>query len=168
MVTLHKSEMNLNETQKQTVAKWIGDGLKLAEIQKRLETEFGVRLTYLEVRLLMDDLKLMPQNQEPPRPEKELAGKSTPAQAPAAQGGNPTPPPAAATGKLSVSVDSLTRPGALVSGSVTFSDGKKAAWYLDQTGRLGVAPAEQGYRPAAADVQAFQVELQKELQKQGF
>jgi hypothetical protein len=86
---------------------------------------------------------------------------------PAAQPGKPSPQPAPATGKVSVGVDHLTRPGALVSGSVTFSDGKSAAWYLDQTGRLAVVPAERGYKPSAADVQAFQMELQNELQKQG-
>jgi hypothetical protein len=161
--------MNLDETQKQHVAKWIGEGLKLAEIQKRLETDLGLRLTYLEVRLLLDDLKLVPKNQEPAEPKKELAGKPSPAPETAAtQAAQPPAAPAAATGKVSVSVDSLTRPGALVSGRVTFTDGKTAVWYLDQAGRLGVAPTEQGYRPSAADVQAFQVELQHELQKQGF
>ncbi len=37
-------------------------------------------------------------------------------------------------------VDTVARPGAMVSGSVTFSDGQKGHWYLDQMGRLGVAP----------------------------
>jgi hypothetical protein len=161
--------MNLDDNQKQQVAKWIGEGLKLAEIQKRLETDLGIRMTYLEVRLLMDDLKLMPKNQEMPESKKDLAGKPSPAPKPAAtKAAKPPAAPAPATGKVSVTVDSLTRPGAVVSGIVTFSDGKKAVWYLDQMGRLGVAPTEQGYRPSAADVQAFQVELQNELQKQGF
>ncbi len=42
--------MNLDETQRKKVAAWIEEGLKLADIQKRLETEFGFRVTYLEVR----------------------------------------------------------------------------------------------------------------------
>ena len=60
------------------------------------------------------------------------------------------------------------RPGAVVSGKVTFSDGQNAEWYLDQMGRLGVVPAQQGYKPAAADVQQFQAALQSELAKMGF
>jgi len=64
-------------------------------------------------------------------------------------------------------VDQIARPGALVSGKVTFSDGQKADWYLDQTGRLGVVPAQQGYKPPAADVQEFQMALQEELQRMG-
>ena len=48
-----------------------------------------------------------------------------------------------------------------------FSDGKKADWYIDQTGRLGLAPQEAGYRPPAADVQQFQIALEAELSKMG-
>jgi hypothetical protein len=55
-----------------------------------------------------------------------------------------------------------------VSGKVTFSDGKRAAWYLDQMGRLGVSPEEQGYRPPAGDVEEFQTQLDRELQKLGY
>jgi len=61
----------------------------------------------------------------------------------------------------------LARPGALVSGKVKFSDGKMAEWVLDQSGRLGIVPSEKGYKPAAADVQEFQIVLQQELQKLG-
>jgi hypothetical protein len=64
-------------------------------------------------------------------------------------------------------VDQVTRPGAIVSGGVTFSDGKTAEWYLDQTGRLGLAPAEKGYKPSEEDVMDFQAALQQELTKFG-
>jgi hypothetical protein len=64
-------------------------------------------------------------------------------------------------------VDQITRPGAVVSGKVTFSDGNRAEWYLDQSGRLGLAPELAGYRPPAADVQQFQVALEAELSKMG-
>jgi hypothetical protein len=59
-------------------------------------------------------------------------------------------------------------PAPIVSGQVTFSDGQKADWYLDQTGRLGVVPEKQGYKPAAADVQQFQLSLQQEMAKLGY
>ena len=149
-------DMNLDETQKKKVAAWIDEGLKLAEIQKRLETEFGLRVTYLDVRLLVDDLKLKPKDPVlPPKPEVPAETKSAlaPADAP--------------LGKVNVSVDQLTRPGALVSGKVTFSDGKSAEWVLDQTGRLGVVPGEKGYKPSPPDLQEFQLALQGELQKLG-
>jgi len=147
------SDMNLDDTQRRKVADWINEGLKLAEIQKRLESEFGMTMTYLDVRLLVDDLKLKPK--DPPPPPKPAA----PLQ-PAA------PPPTPASG-VSVTVDQLTRPGSLVSGKVKFSDGKTAEWLLDQAGRLAVVPAQKGYKPSAEDVQDFQVALQQELQKLG-
>ena len=62
----------------------------------------------------------------------------------------------------------MARPGTLVSGSVTFSDGQSAAWYLDQMGRMGVAPKQQGYKPSGADLQAFQQALEVQLSKIGF
>src|SRR5580693_553215 len=102
--------MNLDEAQKKKVAAWIDEGQKLSEIQKRLATEFGLRVTYLDVRLLVDDLKLKPKDPiPPPKPSAPAESKL------AAPGDVPA-------GKVSVSVDQLARPGALVSGKVTFSD----------------------------------------------
>lgn len=160
--------MKLDDTQRQKVTDWINEGLKLSEIQTRLEKELGLRMTYLDVRLLVDELKLVPKD--------PVVAAPTPAPAPAPQ--EPELPPQvepeaeqeempAAGGKVTVSVDSLTRPGALVSGNVTFSDGKSANWFLDEMGRLGLAASEKGYKPSREDIQAFQMELQRELQKLG-
>jgi hypothetical protein len=164
--------MNLDEAQRKTVADWIGQGLKLSEIQNRLASELGLAMTYMDVRLLVDDLKLTPKDPEPAKPVETVlptsgrAGQPPPRQpAPAA----PRPgKPAAGAGKVSVSVDQLARPGALVSGKVTFSDGNAAAWQLDQTGRLGLIPDQPGYRPPATDMEAFQMALEAELSKAGF
>jgi len=162
--------MNLNETQRQQVATWVADGLKLSEIQSRLASELGVSLTYMEVRLLVDDLKLTPKDHEPPKTAAAIGAATANAKAtqplddPAPAAG--APPEAA--GNVFVTVAKLARPGTLVSGSVTFSDGITAEWYLDQTGRLGVVPKQQGYKPSAGDVQQFQMALEGELAKLGF
>ena len=158
--------MNLTEEQRQRVTAWILQGAKLAEVQNRLQSEFGIKLTYMETRFLVDDLKLTPKDPEPPKvPETKTAEKS-PLKTKAVQPEEMAD--ALGGGKVSVSVDQIARPGAIVSGKVTFSDGQKADWYLDQMGRLGVVPAKQGYKPSAADVQQFQASLQEELQRQGF
>jgi len=165
--------MNLDEAQKKKVVAWIHEGLKLSDIQKRLADELDLHLTYMEVRLLVDDLKLMPKDIEPAKP-LEVGSKQTAVGAAAGPGAKPAQPqhvpeePAAAVGRVSVVVDQIARPGALVSGSVTFSDGNKADWYLDQAGRLGVIPKQAGYKPTAPDMQEFQVALQNELAKMGF
>lgn len=71
-------------------------------------------------------------------------------------------------GSLSLEVDRIMRPGTVVSGTVTFSDGVSGKWGLDQYGRLMLDTGQKGYQPSAADVQAFQRELQMQLQRQGY
>ena len=119
----------------------------------------------MEVRFLVDDLKLKLKDTEPPKvaappaePPKSAEEKKSPLAA----------EPAPASGKVSVGVDQIARPGAVVSGKVTFSDGQAADWYLDQSGKLGVVPAKQGYKPTATDVHQFQTALQSELMRMGF
>lgn len=165
--------MNLDDAQKKAVSAWIREGLKLSDIQTRLGKEFGLTLTYMEVRLLVDDLKLTPKDQEPPKPPPSLAAPAASASGQPKKGIAPssrkTPvedeqPP----GSVSVSVDQLARPGAVASGKVTFSDGQIGEWYFDQTGRLGLVPPSPGYRPSQADLQQFQLALDQELSKMGF
>lgn len=161
--------MNLTEEQRQRVAAWIAEGIKLAEIQNRLASEFGIKLTYMEARFLVDDLKLVPKDPEPPKtPEPPPAAKplETKPLPPEERFEEPAAPAAGAN--VSVSVDQITRPGALISGKVTFSDGQLADWYLDQMGRLGLSPKQQGYKPTAADVQQFQLALQREVARLGY
>jgi hypothetical protein len=157
--------MNLDESQRQKVAAWIADGATISQIQSRLASELGLKLTYMEVRFLVDDLKLTPKDPEPPKVAAPVAEAAKPADKK-----SPPPParPAGATGGVSVTVDQLARPGAIVSGKVAFSDGQQAEWYLDQTGRLGVVPKQQGYKPSATDVQQFQAALQSEMARMGF
>jgi hypothetical protein len=71
-------------------------------------------------------------------------------------------------GSVKVDLDRVVRPGAVASGSVTFSDGASGKWALDQYGRLMLDPGKKGYQPPADDVQAFQRELSRQLQRQGF
>lgn len=171
--------MNLTDAQKQKVSEWLDQGLKVADVQKKMSAELGVSMTYMEVRFLLDDLRLKPKDPEPPKqpaPSSPIASATS--TAPAAQAaapagsvpGAPLPDEAAPVGggAVQISVDALARPGTVVSGKVTFSDGQKAEWYLDQMGRPGLVPAQKGYRPSQADIMEFQELLQLELQKMGF
>ncbi len=161
--------MKLDDVQRQKVAEWIAGGAKLSEIQSRLAAEFGLKLTYMEARFLVDDLKLTPKDPDPPKmvappePAKPLTTQPVPTEELSAAGAEL--PPAS---KVSVTVDQITRPGALISGQVNFSDGQIADWHLDQTGRLGVVPKQAGYKPSAPDVQEFQLALQREVAKLGY
>lgn len=155
--------MNLNEAQQKSVAEWVAAGMKLSDVQNRVTKDFGVVLTYMEVRFLVDDLKLRLIDPEPPKPVTPPTPAAT---APVAS--EMPAPESAATGQVSVSVDKIAKPGTMVSGGVTFSDGAVADWYLDQTGRLGVVPKQQGYKPTQTDVQQFQAALESEMAKMGF
>jgi hypothetical protein len=167
--------MNLDDAQKKKVAGWIDEGMKLSDLQKRINTELGLTMTYMEVRLLVDDLKLIPKDPAVAAVKPDVLPPAPPPGASPAPGTakpalSPVDPRAGGVigGKVTVGVDTVARPGSMVSGSVTFSDGQRASWYMDQFGRLGVAPEQQGYKPSAADVQTFQVELEKELAKFGY
>ena len=116
----------------------------------------------------------MPKDVEAPKASGVLAGGSAPNSGGAHRAApdpktaaTKTEPAAGAGGGVSVTVDQLARPGAVVSGKVTFSDGNRAEWYLDQAGRLGLVAQQPGYRPPAADVQKFQAALETELAKIG-
>ena len=162
--------MNLTEEQRRQVAAWIAQGAKLSEIQTRLASELGLKLTYMDTRFLVDDLKLVPKDPEPLKtPESPVLAKPAAAlPVPAAEPVAAAQPLPAGGGKVAVTVDQITRPGSIVSGKVTFSDGQTGEWYLDQMGRLGVVPQKQGYKPAAPDVQEFQAALQQEMAKLGY
>jgi len=160
--------MKLDEAQRQAVSQWISEGAKLSEIQNRLASEFGLKLTYMEARFLVDDLKLTPKDPEPPKVVEPPVAPVPSAAAPL----KTTPvadevlPPVG--GNVVVTVDQITRPGSLISGKVNFSDGQIADWYLDQSGRLGVVPKVAGYKPTAEDVKDFQLALQQEVAKLGY
>ena len=165
--------MELTPEQKQKVAGWIADGLKLSDVQRRLADETGLHLTYMEARLLVDDLRLTPQDPAPATVPPELGGMGTAtggstelSDAPGnvLQAENVSPP---TSGRVSIKVDEIARPATIVSGTVTFSDGKKAGWHLDQMGRLGMVPEDKTYRPPQADLAEFQVALERELVRLG-
>jgi hypothetical protein len=147
--------MQLTDDQKREVATWIASGAKLSEVQQRLAEEFGIRLTYMEARFLVDDLKLVPKEPEV-KPEPD-----------AAQPADEDPEAAPAAGGVCVEVDSIMRPGAMVSGRVTFSDGVTADWSLDQMGRFGMLPSQKGYKPSQEDLAEFRQALEKALARQG-
>ena len=65
--------MQLTEAQAQEARRWLEDGMKLSEFQKRLEKDFGLKGTYMEVRLLVDDLRVQLKDPEPPKAPRGTA-----------------------------------------------------------------------------------------------
>ena len=40
------------------ITKWIADGMGLSDVQKKINQDFGIVMTYMDVRFLVDDLDL--------------------------------------------------------------------------------------------------------------
>ncbi|MCX6944496.1 MAG: hypothetical protein NT173_07015 [Opitutales bacterium] len=176
--------MSLTPEQQQAVSRWVAAGDNLSAVQKRLLEEFKVSMTYRDVRFLVDDLNLALKDAAPKIDASDVtkaptAKPAAPGQAPgavAAAGPEDEAledlpedlPPGAA--RVTVNVDKVTlMPGAIASGSVTFSDGVSAQWIVDNQGRPGFTKVSQpGYRPTPADGQAFVQELSAALQKRGY
>lgn len=155
--------IQLTDAQKQAVAEWVRQGMGLGEIQKLLKEEFGIRMAFIDVRFLILDLQLKIQDKASAQSANlkvEAVGQS---RAAADNVGEP-----AAGGGVSVELDRIKKPGAMVSGSVTFSDGVKASWFLDQYGRVAIDAGQPGYHPPEEDLMAFQQEVARKLQAQGY
>ena len=151
--------MELTSEQQQKVAEWVRSGEGPAQVQRHLDEEFGIKMTFMDVRFLIDDLDLDLQNPPEPAAAADPNQVSADADATLVDSG---------PGGVSVSVDAVQRPGAMLSGSATMGDGETLQWQIDQMGRLGLVPPREGYQPSEADLMAFQQELQTVLAQKGF
>lgn len=152
---LHKEPMfsasKLTPDQVATLKQRAAEGASMSDLQRHLKEDFGHTLTYMDTRFLILDLGIE-LIEEAKAVEKKDELKAVPVP----------------TGTVNVTLDTLTLPGALVSGKVTFSDGETAIWMLDQTGRPGLDPDTPGYRPTQEDVMEFQVQLRALIEKSGY
>ncbi|MDG0993539.1 MAG: hypothetical protein P8O22_02265 [Akkermansiaceae bacterium] len=152
----------LTKEQIATIKSWVNEGAQLADIQRKMESDLGHGLTYMDTRFLVIDLELELKTDEPD--ENQSPKETVPAEV------DPTElteddievlPHDSATTNVKVTVDEIARPGVMASGRVTFSDGQAGMWYVDEMGRLGVDPENEGYSPCESDILAFQKELQR-------
>lgn len=145
------SASKLTPDQIESLKKRAAEGATMSDLQRHLKEDLGISLTYMDTRFLILDLgiELIEETKAEEKKEEE----------------KPAPVP---TGEVTVTMDTLTLPGAMVSGKVTFSDGETAVWMLDQTGRPGLDPDTPGYRPSQEDIMEFQVQLRALIQKSGY
>lgn len=139
--------MTLSENQQNSVRKWAAEGASLSEIQNRLVQEFGLRMSFIEVRLLVLDLEVSIREKSKPTPPKPspavteatsdngmepdgdedggtLDGELDVEEVPPVDEGEEDKP----TGAVRVELSRLAQPGFALNGSVTFSDGVHAQW----------------------------------------
>ncbi|MEX2580553.1 MAG: hypothetical protein WD342_15955 [Verrucomicrobiales bacterium] len=172
---------SLSDDQIAAIKTWAEEGDALADIQRKMNSEMELKATYLETRFLLEDLGIELKPDPVPEPEEVESepeidqDEAEAVQADAAQGdpsrGDPSrgdPSRGEGAGHAAtVTIDKIQRPGALVSGKVTFAGGKSSAWWLDQMGRLGMEPEEEGFQPTEDQMLAFQKELQVAIQQSG-
>jgi hypothetical protein len=151
----------LTQEQKDAVIQWVGAGDKPAQVQTKLEETFGLKLTFMDVRFLIDDLDLDLVAAEPPKAPEAAAPAGSPADAQAEL------VDAATGGEVSVDVDAIQKPGTMLSGTAILPDGQSLSWQVDQLGRLGIVPAQEGYQPSPEALEQFQMALQTTLQNKG-
>ncbi|MBR4171598.1 MAG: hypothetical protein IKR48_08100 [Kiritimatiellae bacterium] len=169
--------MEFTEEQKQKIRDWLADGASLSDVQSRIQSEFGQKLTYLDVRMLVLDIgatvkdKEEPKKPEPKKPAAESDAADTESadgQAEEDEGEIPDEEEQGIHPAVSLTLDKLVVPGAMVSGDVSFSDGKKGRWLIDQYGQFGLDMGDPNYRPSEADLREFQIQLRKLLHQHGY
>jgi hypothetical protein len=143
------STKQLSGEQITAIQSWAAGGAQLPDIQLRMKEDFGFSLTYMDTRFLVLDLgiEIIVEKMEEPAAEIKQA---------------PIP-----TGAVSVTMDAIAMPGAIVSGKVVFSDGEAGIWMLDQTGRPALDPDTPGYAPSREDVMEFQKQLRVLIESTG-
>lgn len=153
--------MAFSDEQNATICSWVESGKSISEIQKLLKEKFSLSYTYMEVRFLVDDLGAV-YNEPESNKEEEIDSGEMDIEASSSKENKED-------GSVVVDVDAVIRPGSLVSGTVTFSDGESLGWQLTSAGQLGLIPGDNPeYRPSNEDVQYFQSQLQTILQQKGF
>ncbi len=162
--------MQWTEEQQARVREWAAEGYGLSEIQTRLAEEFDLRLSYMDVRLMILELgvTIREKRAAPPKPQAPETPDAVDPEAGNGEGDADLDPPADHDGGVQVEVSRLAQPGFALNGDVTFSDGVKAQWGITARGELSLAAADPAYRPSAEDIQSFQLRLRDLLGGQGF
>jgi hypothetical protein len=126
-------------------------GLTDNEILNYVLEELNENMSYMDLRILRADYEEEhPETVEEPEPEPE----ETEEEAAEAKAGE------------MIEMDSIRKPGSLLSGSGNLPSGARINWALDQSGRISIQPEGEA-QPTQEDLQIFQEELQSELMKRG-
>jgi hypothetical protein len=145
-----------NQVRNALIAKLMAEGNTLADVQRLLKDEHDVVLTYMELKMIALDLEVDWTQYDKPKPDEDDEGED---QAAAEEEEEVIEPP----GFTTVNVSKVVRPGAAISGDVTFKSGARAEWSLDQMGRLGLNAKTQ-LQPDEDDLRDFEAELRRALQ----
>ena len=162
----------------------LNEGMSLSDVQKLLAQDYNIRMTYLDLRLLADGLAVNWQKLDKPKPAPkpvtpveaadrtadagdeglDEAGRDDDSGA-FEDGDEEEEAGEAGAGATKVTVDPAPRPGMILSGMVRFASGLRAGWMMDRMGRLNLDLPDDAEQPTPEDVQGFQEELRRVMQR---
>lgn len=180
--------MEFTVEQQEQIRTWLAQGESLSEVQNRIKSEFGIVITYMDLRMLVLELGASVKDKPEPQPKVD---KGRAAGMPPGAPRDEIPHPAdfedeegyapqdeapfdddgtddGVLPRVTVTIDRIVRPGAMISGEVVFGDGEKGAWLIDEYGRFGLDPQTPGYQPSQEQLQSFQNTLRTELRRHGY
>jgi len=135
------------------IAEKLNEGLSLGDVQKLLADEYGINMTYLDLRLVASDLRVDWENQPAKTAPTVAADKAD----------TPESALADAPRATTVTVNKIERPGYMMSGTAEFASGARGEWSIDYSGRPALSLAEGSAKPTQEDLADFQRELQQKL-----
>lgn len=135
---------------KKTVDELRKQGKSLNEILDVLHKEHNVRITFLELRMLVAEIE---KSEPVKKPDKKL--DETPDEEPTADLGT------------EVAIDQIMQPGAQLSGSAKLQSGARIKWFVDAMRRLNVSLEPGSSQPTEQDTRQFQQALAQKLQRGG-
>ena len=169
-----------NQERDNIIREKLNEGISLSDVQKLLDSEYGLKLTYFELRMIASTLEINWSSQEKKHTtDISQAAKTEPARPPEMK---PLEPPApqeedeevedeadeeAAPGEggTKITMDDEPIPGAVMSGHVTFASGAAGKWVFSRMGQLGLSELDEGSaKPTQEDFMLFQQELQAMIQ----
>lgn len=160
----------------------LNEGVSLSDVQKMLAQDYNIRMTYLELRLLADDLAVNWEKHDKPKPTPapEEQAKTPEEDAESFDDAEDLDDDedfeeeaeaeeeeeeAAEPGATKVTIDPAPRPGMILSGMVRFASGIRAGWMMNRMGQLSLDLPDDDTQPTQEDIQGFQEELRRVMQR---
>ncbi|MBQ7651583.1 MAG: hypothetical protein IJS15_11525 [Victivallales bacterium] len=167
-----------NQERDELIMEKLNSGMSLSDLQKLLDSEYGMKMTYFELRMIVSELRIEWDKQEK---KHKPAIPMQPAPAPQASEQKAAEPlngfadeelssdddeAEDAEGGTVVTIDDAPMQGAVMSGSVKFASGASGKWMMNRMGQLGLASLDEGSeQPTQDDLMLFQQELQTVLEE---
>ncbi|MEN9360429.1 MAG: hypothetical protein RL095_1964 [Verrucomicrobiota bacterium] len=123
----------------------------LNDIHRLLRDQHGQSMTFMELRLLAAEAEIDWKELDPVKPEAKKAEDADDSTGEAQPAGTV------------VEMSKIARPGAMLSGSVSFASGLKGEWWVDNAGRLGMNMADKTTRPSPEEMMEFQRLLEEKV-----